>query len=88
MSATKNYLQDYSDALDAAWMALEEAIVKTKELNDLVYDGQEIRCRVPRTDAFLLADKIKELKSEIDCYENAKEPLRLSPILPGEVRYA
>jgi hypothetical protein len=89
MSATKNYLHDYSEALDETWTALEEAICKFKALNDLVYleDG-EIRCRVPRPDVYLLADKVKELQGEMNCYDAAKEPSRLSPILPGEVRYA
>jgi hypothetical protein len=86
MSATKDYLHDYTEALDAAWVALEEAICKMKELNDLVYDGQEIRCRAPRADVWLLADKVKELSQEMNCYDAAKEPSRLPPILPGEVR--
>jgi len=89
MSATKNYLHDYSEALDETWTAIEEAICKFKVLNDLVYceDG-EIRCPVPRADVSLLADKVKELSLEMNCYDVAKEPSRLSPILPGEVRYA
>ena len=88
MSATKRYLEEYSEGYDALWSALEDAICKANALNDLVYDGQEIRCRVPRADASLLADKLKELKSEINCFENAKEPLKLSPLLPGELRFA
>lgn len=85
MSATKNYLHDYSEALDAAWTALEEAICKANALNDLVYteDG-EIRSRVPAADVWLLADKIKELSSEIRCFENAKEPRITPPVLPFE----
>jgi len=87
MSATKDYLQDYSEAFDAFWEALEDAKSKMIALNDLVYDGQEIRCPVPRNDAYLLMAALRELKTEIDCYDNAKEPLRMAPILPGEIRY-
>lgn len=88
MSATKDYLHDYSEVLDETWTALEDAICKFKALNDLVYDGDEIRCPVPRVDVLLLAAKVKELRDEMACYDAAKEPSRLSPILPGEVRYA
>lgn len=89
MSATKNYLHDYTEALDELWEALEDSIVKFKALNDLVYceDG-EIRSRVPRADASLIADKVKELSLEMNCYDSAKEPYRLAPILPGELRLA
>lgn len=88
MSATKDYLHDYSEALDGLWMALEDAICKFNALNDLVYDGEEIRCPAPRADVWLIADKIKELKGEMACYEAAKESYRQSPILSGEKRYA
>lgn len=89
MSATKNYLQDYTEALDETWIALEAAICKFKALNDLVYNEQgEIRSRAPRADVRLLANKVKELTGEMTCYDAAKEPSMLSPILPGEVRYA
>lgn len=75
MSATKNWLHDYSTALDGAWEALEEAIVKANQLNDLIYTPEgEIMARIPGADAILLANKIKELKTEIDCFANAKEP--------------
>ena len=87
MSATKNYLHDYTVALDEAWIALEEAVVKMIALNDLVYDGQEIRCRAPRADVSLLATKVKELTNEMSCYDAAKEPINLPPILPGERRF-
>lgn len=87
MSATKTFFHDYSLALDKAWEALEEAIIAAKELNDLVYteDG-DYRCRVPGNDAHLMATKAKELASELQVYTAAKEPARLSPILPGELR--
>lgn len=89
MSATKNYLQDYTEALDELWEALEDSIVKFKALNDLVYcDDGEIRARVPRPDVSLIAAKVKELSLEMNCYDSAKESYRLSPILPGEVRFA
>lgn len=89
MSATKDYLHDYSEALDETWTALEDAICKFKALNDLVYNEEgEIRCPVPRVDVMLLAAKVKELRDEMACYDSAKESLRLPPILPGEVRYA
>ena len=70
---------------DAAWTALEDAICKANALNDLIYteDG-EIRSRVPAADVWLLADKIKELSSEIRCFENAKEPRITPPVLPFE----
>ena len=80
MSATKNWLQDYQTALDEAWQAMEGAIVKANQLNDLIYNPEgEIMARIPGTDANLLADKIRELKTEIDCFANAKEPAHFSP---------
>lgn len=89
MSATKDYLHDCNQALDELWEALEDSIVKFKALNDLVYcDDGEIRCRVPRADVSLIAGKIKELNLEMNCYDSAKEPYRLAPILPGELRLA
>lgn len=88
MSATKNYLHDYSEAFDFAWSALEEAKRRLGELNDLVYDGQEIRCHVMPSDIDLLAAEIKGINQELNCYHAAKEPSRLAPILPGEVRFA
>jgi hypothetical protein len=76
MSATKNWLHDYSTALDGAWEALEEAIIKVHQLNDQIYNpGGEIMARVPRADASLLANKIKELRTEIDCFAAAQEPV-------------
>jgi hypothetical protein len=88
MSNIKNWLADYSTAHDEAWVALEEAIIKVKELNDLMYgeDG-ELAARAPRVDVLLLTDKLKELTTEIRCYENSKEPSNLPPVLPGEVRF-
>ena len=75
MSATKNWLHDYQTALDEAWEAMEEAIIKANQLNDRIYNAEgEIMTRIPGADASLLANKIKELKTEIDCFANAKEP--------------
>ena len=80
MSATKNWLHDYNTALDGAWEALEEAIVKANQLNDLIYSPEgEILARIPGADASLLAAKIRELKTEIDCFANAKEPAYFNP---------
>ena len=79
MSATKNWLHDYSAALDEAWEALEEATIKASQLNDLIYSPEgEIMARIPGADASLLANKIKELKTEIDCFANAKKPVHLN----------
>ena len=80
MSATKNWLHDYQTALDETWEAMEEAIVKANQLNDLIYSPEgEIMTRIPGADASLLANKIRELKTEIDCFANAKEPARFNP---------
>ena len=90
MSATKNWLHDYSTALDGAWEALEEAIIKANQLNDLIYNPEgEIMARVPGADTRLLANKIRELKTEIDCFANARQwvssqPAYLPPITPAE----
>ena len=74
MSATKNWLHDYSEALDQAWSAMEEACIKINQLNDQVFDEDgEIRSRVPRSDAALLASKIRELQSEVACFAGAQE---------------
>jgi len=74
MSATKNWLHDYSEALDKAWSAMEEAIVTVTQLNDQVFDEDgEIRSRVPRSDAALLTSKIKELQSEVACFAGAQQ---------------
>ena len=74
MSATKNWLHDYSEALDQTWSAMEEACIKINQLNDQVFDEDgEIRSRVPRSDAALLASKIRELQSEVACFAGAQE---------------
>jgi hypothetical protein len=85
MSATKNYLHDYSEALDGAWSAIEEAIVAMNKLNDLIYteDG-ELRSRSPKVDVWLLRDKMKELNSELNCFVASEEPRRTPPVLPFE----
>lgn len=88
MSATKNWLHDYSQALDGAWEALEEAIVKMEALNDQLYDGEgEMKARAPRADVSLLAAKIKELQDQMSTMTSAQEPSRKRPMLPGEIRF-
>ncbi len=88
MSATKNWLYDYDQALDQAWQALEDAIAKMQALNDQLYtpDG-DIKARAPRADVSLLTAKVKELQGELSSMTNAREPQNLRPILPGEARF-
>lgn len=87
MSATKNWLHDYDQALDSAWDALETAIVQMKALNDQLYtETGEIRARAPRADVRLLADKVQELRDEMATITGAQEPSRQRPMLPGEIR--
>lgn len=85
MSATKNFLHDYNEALDAAWIAIEEALSKVGKLNDLLYteDG-ELLSRAPSNDVWLLRQKVRELNGEIACYMAAEEPSRTPPVLPFE----
>ncbi|MFZ9365827.1 MAG: hypothetical protein ACO253_08050 [Burkholderiaceae bacterium] len=88
MSATKNFLHDYSELHDGAWCALEEAIVAMNKLNDLMFteDG-EMRSRSPRVDVILLRDKVKELSAELACFASTEEPRRTPPVLPFEKVY-
>jgi len=88
MSALKAHLHDYATAVDTTWLYLEDAIQALKELNDTLYTPEgELKARSCRSDVTLLTNKVKELKAELAAFENAKEPLNLSPILPGEIRY-
>lgn len=80
-------LDAYSAALDAAWEALEQAIVSMKQLNDLMYAGEALVMRAPAADVSLLREKARELNGEMACYYDSKEPSNLPPILPGEVLY-
>lgn len=88
MSATKEFYARYSENLDATWEAVEDAIIKIKALNDLLWtDDGEIVARSPRADVRLLGAKIKELQEEMTCFDSTKEPIGLPPILPGETRF-
>lgn len=84
---TASILDAQAQALDAAWTALEEAIVKMDELNDQFYgpDG-ELIARAPRADVSLLAAKVKELNGLMTTYQAAKAPSGQPVLLPGEVR--
>lgn len=75
MSATKNWAHDYHQRFDAAWEALEEAIIKMAELNDTLYsqDGAML-ARCPRADVSVLTAKLRELKDQVSTMENAGEP--------------
>jgi hypothetical protein len=82
-----NAVEAYAQAFDDAWQAMEEAIAKAEALNDTLYQGEILVHRVPAADASLMRDMAKKLRSELDCFEAAREPSKASPILPGEVRY-
>jgi hypothetical protein len=85
MSATKNFLHDYSELHDSAWCALEEAIVAMNKLNDLMFaENGEMRSRSPKVDVILLRDKVKELSDELACFASTEEPRRMPPVLPFE----
>ena len=56
-------------------------------MNDILYQGEALVHRAPHADVALMRDKAKQLKAELDCYESAREPLNVRPILPGEQRY-
>ena len=90
MSATKNYLHGYSEAVDLAWLKLEEAIVAMQALNDMHWDesGDTLINRASRADVALLRDKVKELTGEMGNLESVQEPIRRRVLLPGELRYA
>ena len=75
MSATKDWLHDYNQRLDAAWEAFEEAIITMAALNDTLYTEEgDIRAHCPRADVSLLAAKLQELQGEFSTMENAREP--------------
>jgi hypothetical protein len=80
-------LEAYAQAFDDAWLAIEDAIAKVGAMNDTLYQGEALVNRAPLADVVLMREKARKLKSELDCFEAAREPLNLSPILPGEVRY-
>ena len=83
MSNTTQLRLELDDKWGAAWDAMEEAIVKLNELNDLCYDGSgEPLFRVPRTMAMVLAAKAKEISQEASCFDAIKEPSRALPSLP------
>ena len=77
----------YAKAFDDAWQAIEDAISKVGTMNDILYQGEALVHRAPHADVSLMRDKAKQLKAELDCYESAREPLNVRPILPGEQRY-
>ena len=83
MSNTTQLRLELDEKWGAAWDAMEEAIVKLKELNDLCYDGSgEPLFKVPRTMAMVLAAKAKEINQEASCFDMIKEPSRALPSLP------
>jgi len=83
MSLTKNWLHDYSTALDDAWMALEDALAKVEALADLVWiDDDTIRYPVPAADVNLLQRRVRALKDSVAVVASAQEPSRLAPELP------
>jgi len=88
MTVTVCPVDAYSLAFDAAWEALEEAIVKTQELNDHMWAGDVLVQRAPAADVSLLANKLKELTAEIEGFKVTKEPTRQRPVLPGELHTA
>jgi len=80
-------LHKYSEALDAAWEAMEEAICSLQNLNDMVWtESGELpenpENRAPRADAALLVAKLKELKYQVETFDAAKAPSQLAPVLP------
>lgn len=77
----------YAQAFDDAWQAIEDALAKVGIMNDILYQGEVLVHRAPHADVALMRDKVRQLKTELDCYESAREPLNVRPILPGEVRY-
>jgi hypothetical protein len=77
----------YSQAFDEAWLAIEDAIAKVGLLNDTLFEGEVLVNRAPLADVALMREKARQLKTELDCYESAREPLNLRPVLPGEIRY-
>ena len=87
MSATKNYLHDYTEAFDLAWLKLEEAIVAMQALNDMHWDegGDTLINRASRADVALLRDKVRELTGEMGNFESVQEPIRRRVLLPGEL---
>jgi hypothetical protein len=78
-------VEAYAQAFDDAWQAIEEAIAKLGIMNDVLYKGEALVQRAPLADVVLMREMAKKIKSELDCFEVAREPLNLSPILPGEV---
>ena len=66
-----------------AWDAMEDAIVKLKELNDLCFDeAGEPLFSVPRIQANVLVPKVKEIKDEVETFNSIKERSLALPRLP------
>ena len=89
MSATKNWLYDYDQAMGEALDAIERANAALDKLSDLLYgpDGNPVM-RVPSQDAWALDSYLAELRLAAAPVQCAKEAPRLTPILPGEDRAA
>jgi hypothetical protein len=87
MSATKNWLHNCSDSLDAALDAIDDAIMAVDRANDLIYGpNDEPMIRIPRSMAAELRCKQNELRLAVAALECAQESSKLPPILPGERR--
>jgi ABC-type amino acid transport substrate-binding protein len=86
-TATATLISAYAEAYNQAWIAMEDAISALGSLNDTLYRGEALVQRAPGADVDLMRELAKKLKDQLDCLEIAKEPKRLSPILPGEIRY-
>lgn len=87
MSATKNWLHDYNQALDSAWDTLETAIIQMKALNDQLYtETGEMKARAPRADVRLLTAKVQELWEEMATMTSAQEPPRPTHTVSGPIR--
>jgi hypothetical protein len=80
MSATKNWIHDYTDALDKVATTLEEATLALDKLGELLYtETGELKARVPAEDAWMLESFLQELKLAAAPVQCAKE--RPAPLL-------
>ena len=87
MSATKNWLHDYTEAMTQAAEAIEAASAALDRLSAILYgpDGNPVM-RVPSKDVWMLDSYLTDLRLAAAPVQCAKEPSKLTPILPGEDR--
>jgi len=67
-------LERYDQAFDAAWTALMECVEKLDALNDVMYDGDVQRFRVPQNDMYVLIQAYRPVRQGVEAYTGISHP--------------